>query len=325
MAKVKNQNIPAQEILYSPDPQRPYTIGEAYVHTLTEGHNSPVEEGQLIVQKTPRNGRPRQRGKGTPAQATQRDCFKCCAEMWRNTPNFFKNCVKEIYNSTRPGPKTRQIPPEWYSTPYSTFMGECLKKCRAIGNCEFSPFEIFTCPDTRCTGATIGFTTNQMQGGETQNLTILNPNPAGSYELRIISGGGEIDGDGKYYAPNTNPNCQENVTIALICYETIMDTLEIAINTGTGLAGYVDFFCQTQRAIGLCAAQIKAKKLYCDGSTSTSYYACSPGTGGIPCTLDNYLEIWEELCQIEWGRITCQSDTRTTEQLLSGCCPTQLF
>jgi hypothetical protein len=329
MAKVINQDIPASEVLYDPDPARPYTLGEAYVNIMTEGHHSPVTEGELIVQKTPRQGRPPQRGPGSTAQAPQRACFLCCAQMWRDSPTYYKNCVKDVYNSGRPPVKDRQIPPEWYSTPYSTFMKECLKKCRSVGSCAFDPYSIFICPDPECINTTIGYTTTNMGTGETQQFTIVNGQEGATNIFTITSGGGTITPAGFYTAPATNPNCNENPIIQLTCNGKPADTLEIAINGWANACdrAYIVYEYHDMSANppdGMCcsgAYNCAGERIIvadCPGHFSSVY--CQE-------TYPTY-ENWDEWPQgggCENSSFSPAYDARTLDMKNGGCCPVELF
>jgi hypothetical protein len=351
MVKVINQDIPAEEVTYDPDPARPFTLGQAYQQAMTEGATGTTPPGSEIIRKSPIAGRPPTRGTGTAAQAPVRDCFKACGAAWRGLPQYFKDCVKEIYNQNRPPPKDKDIPPEGYSTPWSTFLGQCMAWCRENGPENINPQLFFDCPDPRCTGADIGHTTTQMFGGETQELTVENPNPQGTYSLVILSGGGSIDEDGVYTAPEENENCAQNATIALMCFGTIVATLEIATSIQTsGNAGWAAYCSKMSEGIGGncfdCYAQIVALPLHCDGSVGTTISGCTQTAGQTVCPPYGCPDVWEELCSQSSGMpfeypVGCWPgggvpygdnveeamgrDQRTSAQLLAGCCPTQLF
>lgn len=354
MAKVKNQNIPAQEVIYDPDPARPHTVGEAYIGTVTEGFNQPAGAGETTVERSPRQGHPSRRGPGTAAQALGRDCMKCCGDMWRNLPQYFRDCIKQLYNDRPPPPTDRQVAPDWFSTPYMMFTRLCVNRCREVGSCAFSPYELLTCPDPDCAGASIGYTTTQMHVNETQQLSIVNPHAGASYTFEIDAGGGTIDGAHLYTAPADNSDCALNASINLMCNETIVDTLEIAINTVNGDAGYYVFCSKTSWSDGTyfdCQAEIKERHLRCDGTVPLFESGCT----GLPCSAvvlagEGACEaVWPSLCECVVGYCSgyCMAgladgcapyggaydppeqigmhDTRSAALKLSGCCPSQLF
>jgi hypothetical protein len=326
MAKVENQDIPAQEVLYDPDAARPYTLGEAYQQAITEGHTGQTQTGELIVGKSPKGGRPPQRGPGTTAQAPQRECFKCCAEMWRNLPNYHKACVKEVYEEGQPAPHDHQIPPEWFSTPYSTFQKECLKKCREVGSCAFDPQEIFPCPNPECLNSTIGYTTNQMVVNENQQLIINNPAEGGNYQWAVASGGGSISGTGLYTAPSSNMNCNENPNITLSCLGQVIDSLEIAITNNSGQLAYLIkevTNCHVTYAgpPPLYGCFVSIEGYTCDGTIipachvygdDASYPSCDDVLGSCGWSIQGPCAAFGHSGVI---------DKRSDAQKLAGCCP----
>ena len=360
MAKVINQDIPASEVLYDPDPARPYTLGEAYVNIMTEGHHSPVTEGELIVQKTPRQGRPPQRGPGSTAQAPQRACFQCCAQLWRDSPQYFKDCMKEIYND-RPTPvKDKQIPPEWFSTPWSSFLQLCLVKCRQEGGCSFTIYDLITCPSPGCVGATIGYTTTAMQINETQKLTIINPHAEASYIFQLGGGGGTVTEAGLYTAPATNANCDQNATINLVCEERVIDSITIAINARA--TNEVAYFITEERNSGNgCAWAVGQTRYKCDDSLYAAFEPCAgcncysggdfsfgpcccypdygppkhcnEPIGGAPkyCTEEGlYSAVQAGYCggvcdSVPNGCTLGTHDVRTPAMIAAGCCPEALL
>jgi len=149
-----------------------------------------------------------------------------------------------------------------------------------------------------CAGS-ISFTTQQMSVNQTQNLS-WNDNtvypaarpcedPMDAFEFTwSLSGGGSLSSTTSqatvYTAPATNPDCEQNVTISLMCNGVAVDTLEIAINNPnqTGAAYVIktcvyDAFCTTPcpppnyqpPGFAGCAkcATAWAQPYKCDGST----------------------------------------------------------
>lgn len=340
MAKVENQNIPAQEVIYDPDPARPHTVGEGYAQAVTEGSALGGNSSQMVVRQSPRQGHPSQRGPGTAGQALGRECMKCCGDMWRNSPQYYKDCMKQLYNDREPPARDRQVAPDWFSTPYMMFTRFCVNKCREVGSCDFSIYEIALCPDPNCIGATIGFSTQGMGINETQQLTVLDPNPGGEYTWELFEGGGDIDGDGLYTAPASNENCDQNATINLMCFGTIVDTLDISVNAVSGTAGFLTYCEKSSYAGGYCLecyAGINKRNINCNGTVSETYSGCV----SVPCYLNicpgrtPTEEEWEGLCNCAYGRITAPDclgathddnwDRRTEGQLTAGCCPPQFM
>lgn len=335
MAKVINQDIPAQEVLDDADPQRPFTVGDAYAQALTEGHKGAVPSGTLVVQKSPRQGRSGQRGEGSAAQKPQRDCFKCCAAMWRAQVGYFKNCVKDAYNQGRPPAKDKQIPPEWFSTPYSTFMQKCLKACRASGDCEFDPYNLFPCPDPECVASTIGYTTTSMQTSETQQFMVVNPHEGAAYTWQVGSGGGSISGTGLYTAPGTNPNCDQNPIIHLTCNGLLTDTLQLTIN-GYGQPCVVAYVVYEYRDM---TYNLHSPPTENDGMCCVAHYNClgekvaCSCVGGPGCSL-YCTTLYPASCCTSYFPLngTCDNtgftpalDARTPEMKAGGCCPPGLM
>lgn len=329
MAKVKNQNIPAQEVIYDPDPARPHTVGEAYIQALTEGHHTPVEAGVLVVQKSPRQGRPGNRGPGTPGQKPGRDCMKCCGEMWRRLPQYFKDCVKQAYNN-RPAPaRDRQVSPEWFSTPMMMWGGQCQKACLDQGGCEFDPETLFNCPDPRCAGAYIGYTTLSLMVNECLSLTIEGGEEGAPLTFALISGGGSVTPTGLYCAPASNPGCVNNATVGLYCGSYLQDQVEITVNAyPTCYVASREFVCQTQ---GQCGGVCYYRTYDCNG-TLVIPNPCTPGDLGecSECVNDPnplclqvtgggvgiYTEAAEYYnCPLQTG------DLRSEAAIEGGCCP----
>lgn len=86
MAKVINQILPAQDVLYrGPDGQDMY-LGDTYRGVLTEGYYVVPVGDMAIVKKSSRQKRQRSLGRGTPQQRNLRKVFKACTELWRTLP-----------------------------------------------------------------------------------------------------------------------------------------------------------------------------------------------------------------------------------------------
>lgn len=343
MAKVFNQEIPVGDVLHDPDPARPHTLGEGYQQAVTEGYTGVAKGTAKTVRVSPKKGRPSERGAGTPKQQARRECFTCCAEIWRNLTAEYKACLKEIWNNRPPPIKKKDIPPEFFSSPYNIWMRECLKACRDHGCGGVEPEDLFPCENYSCLEIVIQFTTVQMQGGETQNLSYTpRPNCDCHWES---AGGGFITGEGaqvEYTAPASNPQCAQNGIINLVCANQVVDTLNISVNTASGQAGHY-FLCTKQRVQAQCSAHITVFPLNCNGEVMwPNWVICasaSPSFCPMPPLEQSEVEaILSAKCAEAWSNYFphgdyCPggspgedgyADARTWDDKEAGCCPAQL-
>jgi len=85
-----------------------------------------------------------------------------------------------------------------------------------------------------CGTTAIGYTSQQMEVDEEQELTVENPEDGCLYAWAIASGGGSLSAavgtSVTYTAPSTNPECANNPVITLTVRSVQCDSLEIAVN-----------------------------------------------------------------------------------------------
>jgi hypothetical protein len=183
----------------------------------------------------------------------------------------------------------------------------------------------------------IGYTTKQMDVNETQELTVIDPDPDCEYGWFITSGGGGLSPltgtSTTYTAPSSNNGCGENPTITLTVNGLPCDTLDIAVNAypnlthyafyvnGTGCYSAVpnggqlcgDYVCQLPYCWQCCV-----DRLACDGSLINVTYSnncwdhnADPGCGVNWCA---------QFCSD-----TSKTDVRTEAMIAQGCCPSGLL
>lgn len=180
----------------------------------------------------------------------------------------------------------------------------------------------------------IGYTSQQMNGGEEQTLTAIG---SGTFTWTVTDQSGQscannscgtIDPTGPsvtYKAPSANANCAILPKINLYCNGELMASLNMYINivTGVTIAGRICTYCRNGLQSGVCSAQKYYNRyLYCDGTTGfIPEYLRTPCGSGIngACTLDNYQDVWLAQC-LSLDNCTFIDD-RTTAQKAAGCCP----
>jgi hypothetical protein len=93
-----------------------------------------------------------------------------------------------------------------------------------------------------CAGVKIAFTSQQMNVGEEQSLSITGGGSGAGWDWEITSGGGSLSTSffsfNTYTAPATNVNCADNPTIKLKCNGKVVDTLKMAVNGQTDYASW---------------------------------------------------------------------------------------
>lgn len=190
-----------------------------------------------------------------------------------------------------------------------------------------------------CGGASIGYTSLQMDIDETQEINLIGSNELAEYTLELISGPGSIGGlspSWAYTAPSENPGCPPAV-IGLYCDGDLIASINVSINAINDYAGYYTY-CITQRLYQQCSAQVAERHLFCDGSIQQSIYSgCSgPADAGCPdgSDLQTILEglcndavnscwPWPAYCWTD-GCDYGYHDTRSQAYKDQGCCPAQL-
>ena len=176
-----------------------------------------------------------------------------------------------------------------------------------------------------CSGATIGYTTQQMAASEQQSLTVVGGRDGATYDWEVISGGGTITAEGVYTAPSgTNTNCANNPTIALKSGDTQCDTLKIAVNTAaatTAATNCINRTCPSPCSLvgGFCGSCYKL--INCNNTYST------PGDNAFcTCVMEspnNANQDWRTCAVL--GYSIGLTDVRTGAQMTAGCCPAILL
>jgi hypothetical protein len=98
-----------------------------------------------------------------------------------------------------------------------------------------------------CLKSKIAYTSNQMNGGEAQNLSATNISDACKNKAKVTwaASSGSFDKttgrDVVFTAPAQNANCDASADVTLYCNGNVIDTLHVTINTsGTGIAVVVN-------------------------------------------------------------------------------------
>lgn len=196
---------------------------------------------------------------------------------------------------------------------------------------EVSMLLVDECADcsSKCTGTTIGFTTQTMSLNETQVLTVTDPVPGVTYSWKVTEGGGSVSpkyGSATIFtAPSTNPNCTLNPTIALYAnFCEKCDELDIAINSYNGLETAATY-CKTVTNPpcgweGHCDHNVR-----CNGVQQSGYSGfCS--CLGAPWDSIYYNAESDFFTCATWGwNNNAWNDRRSAEMIAAGCCPEDLM
>jgi hypothetical protein len=180
----------------------------------------------------------------------------------------------------------------------------------------------------------IGYTTQGMQIDEEQDLYVSGYHPKwapGNYTWTIESGGGSLStGTGyttTYTAPNENPECALNPTIALWCGGEIVDTLKIGVNAYAGIQTAVQVFTEDEIScdpytLSTCSNTRLCPTYQCDGVLKTAG-RCGGGEEGAfqDCT-ESYPP---RVCKPPQPVVTGVKDMRDAAMITGGCCPEWLL
>lgn len=240
MAKVTNQNIPAQEISNEIDDETYQYVGEQYRNVMSVGAPLAPDSEESIVRESSKGARPPSQGDGTPNQQPQREKFRACVEKWRTLP---LNCAAAEPCYTGPTKESINTAREGYGlicSYYDLFMKCCLDKLKdadapynadAANSC--FPDICTSCPDT----AEIIYTTLAMNPDEEQSL---NPSPIVDGNGCLFSYTWDLTGVGElvltsplgviYKAPSSNPGCL-TATVTLSCGGEQLASITIDIIT----------------------------------------------------------------------------------------------
>lgn len=364
MAKVKNQVINGSEETYTDASGESYYFGESFRHTITEGYPLPSDEVFRVVRRSPKFYRKTNQGPGTWRQRPYRMCWAECAARWNSLP---EECpTPPFYPDTSSKKKVWDTKQERAvsCSSFDLYMRCCMTTCLFLdvtgpggmiitGGMLPEPEQCFPCPneydccknvDNQEINVSIGYITQGMQINETQELSVEGFNPKCApqiYQWVIASGGGTLSAEYgyevTYTAPGSNPNCIENPVIQLICKDIVVDTLKLAINSGTTYQAYnIVEYCGVLPGGGevtLCDGSTKSgdywinhyqccgKNYSCNGESMGNklYWACSESEeGACAYYLDNGCPSGK--CVI--GTI---NDTRTEQDKANGCCPEALL
>ena len=188
-----------------------------------------------------------------------------------------------------------------------------------------------------CGTSKIGYTTQQLSINQTQTLTVTNPDLGATYTWNVTSGGGSISPTAgtsvTYTAPASNPNCYLNPIIQMSTGGVVCDTLQIAVNAGTGSAYLTNTNTNCLSDDCECGGGYDCG-CYC---YNIPYYNCNGSYGGLAYT-QNYLYCGCTGVKRPWGSGwscwtgdpcggTCNDpyDIRSAAQKAAGCCPAALL
>jgi hypothetical protein len=179
--------------------------------------------------------------------------------------------------------------------------------------------------------AGIHYTTQQMACGESQTLTVLNPEPGTTYGWECTTGT-LSSGTGNsvtYTAPATNPSCANNATVTLKANGNTCDYITVAVNCVPAAAAmaYEISTCYLNSSIGKW--QRKTWGYTCDGTVRSE---CNGGwTGGPWDTEAGCMSVAAgagNICcpchQGAAGTHDCRA-ADCSNILASGCCPEVLI
>ena len=182
----------------------------------------------------------------------------------------------------------------------------------------------------------IEYTTLYMEESEYQEISLTNLKaaaPVSAFTFGISSGTGTLSFDAEgwmigYTSPPTNPSCENNPTIFVLCNGAPLDSITINVNLAP-LLGVVFYQCEPRPSPtcaqiagydGSCYRQGFCSGNYVNPAGNDSFCEC---IGWGPDPPNAAASSWQTCAQrgYEIGTI----DLRTPEQLAQGCCPPQLF
>jgi hypothetical protein len=170
--------------------------------------------------------------------------------------------------------------------------------------------------------------------GATMQLFVVWHNPLAVFTFRISSGGGDIDeNSGLYTAPSTNPNCDLNPTIEVLCNGNVVGEVTIGVNE---LVGFDVGRKATETAPGTCAGPVGGRYGWLHKLAYTNQVTCagventvvscdqSIGEGSATCLAAEAQAYIAILLCLLVSSIGVWEDRRTPTQKAAGCCPGQL-
>ncbi len=177
----------------------------------------------------------------------------------------------------------------------------------------------------------INYTTQQMAIDEAQTLNAAADTPGCGtpvFNWAITAGGGSLSvtqgAATVYTAPHTNAGCANNPIIQLSCGDTVLDTLQIAVNAsadgGVAVRECITHTCPpcpTQSGYcGCCRRDFRCWGALIPNGSTTMCICMWPYAGG---------ENWSAGTCVENGWIDGFKDMRTEAMIAGGCCPAQLL
>lgn len=343
MAKVTNQVLVGNEVLYIDEDGRSYYFGDFFRHVVTEAYPLPSLNPSGVTRKSPRQKRPPSQGRGSALQGPLRDCFSQCAARWSQLPD---NCPttplchpvssKELIWQ---GKQDQGVPCSYFDL----YMRCCMSSCTEIsitgpdgsgvtGGAISENEECFKCPETRPENPELYVLDTTVPCGGQIELEIVPADFPLPYTIRLISGGGFISGGNTYNAPNDNINCDQNALIALDVCDELIQTVKIGVNCVQGpYQAYHEVTEECWQAASppddiICGHEISPSNPYAWAANCNNQVGCD-GT----ILVSGYLSYcWSTNPSDCFGQGFCAHflqpaippiDDRTPAMKAAGCCP----
>lgn len=217
--------------------------------------------------------------------------------------------------------------------------GVVEKSTVVVWPCEFRAYSE-KCAGCVCGAESIGYTTNQMSTGGTQNLTVTGAVAGCTYNWAITSGGGTLSSSTgtsiTYTAPSSNANCTNNPTITMSCGSTLKGTLKIAVNADSSsavvylysatCANYTSHWICPDAPPGSVPGNIPVTAFNCDGTSYAGYPVGCIQSLGHSCNCPDCFA-WGKVLGLVEASCTqgTPCDLRTPAQKNAGCCPSVLL
>ena len=194
--------------------------------------------------------------------------------------------------------------------------------------------------DPTCSSGSIVYVTTTMKCGTSQGLS---SSDGKSYQWRIASGGGTLSdayGAGtSLIAPDTNPECTDNVVIEMVCDSEVVDSLTVSYNCyqDEDVMAYTECGCEySHDAPGGIPSRMRhwykyykyryncaGDRIYewvkgCYGGDPADFNCTkyAPPGGGLSRACWSVPQSVNEWCEYWWTK-----DRRTTTMIEEGCCP----
>jgi len=295
MAKIKNPLPPLTELAYYDADGEPYYFGELYRQIMADAFPLPSDHAFDVVGKSRRGSRPTQQGLSSPAQHPYRQAFHDCTILWNSLPEACPEPPPLYPITSKESVYGEKLAHGVKCSYYDLFIRCCINYALAHDG-DMPEGHCFPCPaECECDDISICFTTQVMNTGDSQNLSVADGNPLCAYTWSIVSGGGHFTGGFSqttglsvtYYAPDENPYCLLDVTIELWIEKHYCEDLKISINA---VVNHVDHalaqkYCDVE---GFCSHKdaftcpiVYGRRFFCDGVQDTSQFVkCTCSYGG---------------------------------------------